>query len=194
MLSRPARLLVLLALTGIGRAAGAQLPAQSPFASPESAPVAPKPEQMLEFDGFATTSAGIAYVVHDKARKARAWLTLNRRDKDLGLLAKSYDPQQETLTVEQAGVVQTLPMRRARILSAGAPPVVRPLSFAPPVSAPPVVNPAQLPPATATATSARALEQVVADVQARRAAREQAAIQAAGAPAPTTVNRSTTAR
>jgi hypothetical protein len=174
MLPRSAAIpLLLLAVFGLGQVR-AQLPARSPFVFPEAAAETARREQVLEFDGFVSTPAGTEFIVLDKARKARAWLRLNQRNSDFDLVARKYDAENATLTVERGGGVEVLPMRRPKIISGGAPVPYRPVSVAPLPSTPP--------PTTAVA-SAQALEQVVADVQARRAAREQSAIQAAGAPA-----------
>lgn len=172
MLPRSAAIPLLFAgLCGVGQVC-AQLPARSPFVYPEAAVEAARREQVLEFDGFVGTPAGMEFIVLDKARKARAWLRLNQRNSDFDLVAKKYDPENATLTVERGGGVEVLPMRRPKIISGGAPVPYRPVSLAPP-SPTPAAPPAPV-------ASAQALEQVVADVQARRAAREQAAIQAAG--------------
>lgn len=165
--------LLLLVLGGPGQA-GAQLPARSPFVYPEAAVETIRREQVLEFDGFVSTSAGTEYIVLDKARKARAWLRLNQRNSDFDLVARKYDADNATLTVERGGGTEVLAMRRPKIVSGGAPVPYRPVSLPSPPSPPPAPN---------TPANAQALEQVVAEVQARRAAREQAASQAPGSQA-----------
>lgn len=150
--------------------AGAQLAAISPFlpaqASPGSAPTAGAP---LEYRGFSETGEGRRFRVVDPARKAGAWVRLNERDDDLGVVVKQHDADAETVTVEQQGRTFTLALHSSKIVSSGA---AMPNIAAIQQSIPPPPLPANNVPAQALQQSQ--LDAVAAAVAQRRAMREQA--------------------
>lgn len=167
------------ALGAVAPLAG-QLTAWSPFRFGPGVETAVEAPPALEFDGYLSGPRGLVFVVHDKTRKTRAWLTLHQRNADLDVIVKKHDAVGETLTIEHQGRTQVLPLRRARIAPAGP----RAMTTASPSSAavrPPAVPlaPTRTPPAGATS-----LQQIAAEIEARKLARERAAAQSRAANAP----------
>lgn len=168
---------LLLALLGgwAAHRAEAQLAAKSPFMPPAAgsgnAPTAGAP---LEFRGFIETGEGIQYRIFDPAKKTGAWVRLNERNPDWDVLVKQHDGAQKTLTIEHQGKTLTLAEREAKVVSSGtiaqaAPPIatVLPSNVPPAVTQAVVLNPTP-------ADEQKRLEAVAAEVQRRRALREQA--------------------
>ena len=162
-----------------------QLVAASPFqAPPGSGANQPTPGAPLEYRGYIETPEGTQYRVYDPARKAGAWVKLNQKNLDLDVVAKKFDDDRNTLTIEHQGKTLTLAERESRVVSSGAAVQAMPQPVAP---APPpmpaavtqsvVVNPTP-------ADEQRRLEAVAAEVARRRALREQATqqINPGGAP------------
>jgi hypothetical protein len=120
----------------------------------------------------------VQYRVFDPARKSGVWVKLNERNAELGVMAKQYDADRGTLTVEHEGKTLTLEERKAKIVSAGPvaqmmappPPAAPGGNMAPAVTQSVVVNPTP-------AEEQKRLEAVAAEVARRRALREQAASQ-----------------
>jgi len=172
-----------LAALAVG-SARAQLVTSSPFMPPQSAAAgAPTQNAPLQYMGFIQTpTEGVKYRLYEPASKKGSWVKLNERDSTFGVVAKQFDPDRKTLTVEQDGRALTLAEREGKIVSGGpaipmlgapAMPVIG--NAAPAVITQPVaVNPTP-------ADEQKRLEQVAQEVARRRALREQAA---PGGPAP----------
>jgi hypothetical protein len=164
-----------------GVPAMAQLANKSPFqpagAAAGGAPTAGAP---LEYRGYLEAGGERKYRIHDPARKAGTWVKLNELNAEFGVTAKKYDNDERTLTVEYQGKTITLAERQAKVVSSGAaaqappPPVVSTVPAA--VTQAVVLNPTP-------ADEQRRLDAVAAEVQRRRALREQAA-QQVGQPTP----------
>src|SRR3954462_14635960 len=91
--------------------AAAQLAANSPFMPPASANVAaPTQNAPVEYRGFIETPDGTLYRIYDQAKKG-FWVKLNEKSAESGVLAKKYDPDRRTLTIEQDGRTLTLEER-----------------------------------------------------------------------------------
>jgi hypothetical protein len=188
MVSRDLPLFCIAALGAVmvaGGVASAQLANTSPFqpagAASGSAPTAGAP---LEYRGYLEAGGGRQFRIHDPARKAGTWVKLNEPNTEFGVTAKKYDSDERTLTVEYQGKTVTLAERQAKVVSSGAaaqaapPPVASTVPTA--VTQAVVLNPTP-------ADEQRRLDAVAAEVQRRRALREQAAQQAgqpAAVPAP----------
>ncbi len=167
---------ILIAVADTGRAA-AQLAAASPFLPvPTTAGAATATMGApLEFRGVADTVDGVKFRVVDTGpKKSGAWVRLNERDPDLGVIAKQYDAASEMLTVEHQGRTLTLALHEAKVTSGG---VVPPnIPFAQTANPPPaaggvvVMGAANVAPA-----NQNQLDAIAADVARRRALREQAA-------------------
>ena len=175
------RLALLGGLLAAGRAP-AQLADKSPFLPPGAAPAGtPGGPGGLEFRGYLETKGGRLFRVHDPSRKLGVWVRLNEPNQELGFTAKQYDGQELTLTVEQQGKVFTLPERQSRVVSGMAPaapaPAVPVANVAPAVTQSVVLNPTP-------ADEQRRLDAVAAEVQRRRALREQSVQPAGPQPAP----------
>jgi hypothetical protein len=165
-----------------GVPATAQLATKSPFqpagAATGSAPTAGAP---LEYRGYLETGGAKQFRVHDPARKAGTWVKLNELNAEFGVTAKKYDSEERTLTVEYQGKTVTLAERQAKVVSSGAaaqampPPVPSTVPTA--VTQAVVLNPTP-------ADEQRRLDAVAAEVQRRRALREQAAQQVGQATPP----------
>jgi hypothetical protein len=156
---------VSVALTAVP--ARAQLPLRSPFLSAQSEMLGtPMQTVTLQYLGFMQTPAeGMKYRLYDTTKKIGGWVTLNERDTIFGVVAKQFDPERKMLTVEQDGRTLALTERELKITSAGV---------GPPISFTPAGNP-PLSAVEAIAASRKVLETTARDVEARRAAREQAA-------------------
>ena len=105
-----------------GVAARAQLVTTSPFLSPQNSRggTAPTVDAPLELRGVVELPDGTAFRVVDPARKIGAWLRLNERDPDLGVVVKQRDPENDTVTVEHQGRTFTLALHQAKVVSTGA--------------------------------------------------------------------------
>jgi len=119
----------------------------------------------LQYLGFMQTPGeGVKYRLFDIAKKVSGWVTLNERDATFGVVAKQFDPERKTLTVEQDGRTFALTERDSKVGAGG-------------VSTPVTLTPAGKPPLTAVQAmmeTRKVLEATARDVEARRAAREQA--------------------
>jgi hypothetical protein len=165
---------VLIAVAGAGRA-GAQLAAVSPFMPvPTTAGAATATMGApLEFRGLAGTADGVKFRVVDMGpKKNGAWVRLNERDPDLGVLAKQYDAAGEMLTVEYQGRTLTLALHEARVTSGGG--AVPTVAFVPPVNPPAAAGAVVVMGAANAPASQNQLDAIAADVARRRALREQA--------------------
>lgn len=182
------RCLAVLLLGGLScLALQAQAPSRSPFLPPQTGN-SPGPTQgaPLEFRGYVSTADGILYRVHDPAKKAGVWVKLNERNPDFDVVAKQYNTEGNTLTIEHGGRTLTLAVREAKVVSGGnaaqaAPPppvtTAQPANVAPAVTQSVVLNPTP-------ADEQRRLEAVAAEVARRRALREQATQQVTQSPQP----------
>lgn len=177
-----------LLLLAVGRVS-AQLAANSPFQPlPTSVPTAPVADSNLKYGGYIETPDGIQYRFSDSSRKGGTFVRLNQADPGLGVTVKQHDVRNNTVVVEYQGRTMTLAEPKSRIVSNGAPIGAMP---APPPSAnqPPPVATNMIPAVSQTASvvnptaadEQRRLDAVAAEVNRRRAMREQAAT---GAPAP----------
>jgi hypothetical protein len=172
---------VLLAGLAVAGPVAAQLADKSPFLpGGVAAAGAAGGSGSLEYRGFLETKGGRQFRLYDPARKLGVWVRLNEPNQELGVTAKRYDGHEATLTIEQQGKVVTLAERQSRVISGAAPaapaPVVAVPTVAPAVTQSVVLNPTP-------ADEQRRLDAVAAEVQRRRALREQAA-PAAPQPAP----------
>jgi len=168
--------------------APAQLAANSPFIPPAAAGASvPVTGGTIEYLGYMQTREGRLFRLYDPARKARVWARLNEPNAELGVVVKKHDADKGTLTIEHRGKVLTLEEPKAKVASGGAPvPQPPPVASTVPaaVTQAVVLNPTP-------ADEARRLDAVAAEVQRRRALRDQAAQQVnqgvtapVGAPAP----------
>lgn len=174
------RVLMLGCLLLLAGRAQAQLPVNSPFQPlPSSTASAAAPESTLKYGGYIRTSEGAQYRFTDSTRKAAAFVKMNQRDDALGVTVRRHDPESQTVTVEYQGRTQTLAEPKAKIVSAGASPAPLPVPLprpvAPSASAPSPAATQSVSAASNTSEEQRRLETVVADIQARRLAREQQA-------------------
>jgi hypothetical protein len=158
---------------------------RSPFLPPENAP-AEKTEEgaaALEFRGFVDVGGGKQFRLFDPAKKQGAWVRLNERSPEFEAVIRQHNEGEESVSVEHQGRTVTLTMRKAKIvadLSAPvAPPVIAPagpaITVTPAVTQSVMVNPSP-------ADEQRRLEAVAAEVNRRRALREQAMRQSTGQP------------
>ena len=150
----------------------AQLATTSPFMPPKSASTAaPTADAPLEFRGVAELPEGTAFRVFDPSRKTGAWVRLNERDPDLGVIVKQHDPAHDTVTVEHQGRTLTLALRQSKVASSGA--AMAPAVMMPPqMQVPTVASMAQTAPAAPLQQAQ--IDAVAAAVQQRRALRDQA--------------------
>lgn len=167
-----------------GGEARAQLAAKSPFIPAAGAvAAAPAAEQPLEFRGYMETGEGRRYRIYDPAKKAGFWVSLNQADKDLGVVAKQHDADQNTLAIEYQGRPLTLAMRKPKVVSSGNAAQAMPLPAAGAVQSnvPLAVTQAVVLNPT-PADEQRRLDAVAAEVARRRALRDQAAQQPVAVP------------
>lgn len=153
----------------------AQLAANSPFMPPASAGAsAPVSGGAIEYLGYMQTGEGRLFRLYDPARKARVWARLNEPNAELGVVVKKHDADRGTITLEHRGKVLTLEEPKAKVAAGGAPAPLPP----PPVASnvPAAVTQAVVLNPT-PADEARRLDAVAAEVQRRRALRDQAAQQ-----------------
>jgi hypothetical protein len=175
-------------LVGLPGIALAQLPRRSPFFSPQES-AAPKAEVPLEYHGFMHTSDGFQFRVHDPARRSGAFVKLNVNESDLRLIARSYDPENQTLTVEREGRVYTLPERKAKVRPTG-PLSVPGLSSSRPASDMPARVVAAVALNPTPAQERERLDAITAELNRRRALRAQAEVPATPSPpAPSPIQR-----
>jgi hypothetical protein len=136
----------------------------------------------LEFRGFVEVGGGKQFRLFDPAKKQGAWVRLNERSPEFEAVVRQHNEDEESVSVEHQGRTVTLAMRRAKIVAdvaapAAPPPGVAPagpaISVTPAVTQTVMVNPSP-------ADEQRRLEAVAAEVNRRRALREQAMRQAAG--------------
>jgi hypothetical protein len=170
-------------LCGVPESAFARLPARSPFHSPQETPAAPAAELPLEYHGYLHTADGFQFWVRDPARRSGAFVKLNVPESELRLVARNFDPEKSTLTVERDGRVFTLPERKAKVRLAGLPASPRPVAPRTGGDMPArvvesvVVNPSP-------AQEQARLDVIAAEINRRRGLREQAAQGAGPAPRP----------
>jgi hypothetical protein len=151
----------------------AQTAGSSPFMPPQAVTAQATQGAPIEYRGHIDTSEGVLYRVYDPSLKAGAYLKLNERDPNLDVVVKSHDADREMLTIEHHGRPLTLELRVAKIVSAGAPQMMMPM----PQPQQPNVSPAVIQSVVVNPTPAeeqKRLEAVAAEVQRRRALREQA--------------------
>jgi hypothetical protein len=138
----------------------------------------------LEFRGFVEVGGGKQFRLFDPAKKQGAWVRLNERSPEFEAVVRQHNEDEESVSVEHQGRTVTLAMRRAKIVAdvaapAAPPPGVAPagpaISVTPAVTQTVMVNPSP-------ADEQRRLEAVAAEVNRRRALREQAMRQSAGQP------------
>jgi hypothetical protein len=158
---------------------------RSPFLPPENSPVE-KTEAAaaaLEFRGFVDVGGGKQFRLFDPAKKQGAWVRLNERSPEFEAVIRQHNEGEESVSVEHQGRTVTLTMRKAKIVAdaaaAAPPPGVAPagpaITVTPAVPQSVMVNPSP-------ADEQRRLEAVAAEVNRRRALREQAMRQSAGQP------------
>ncbi len=171
LISRPL-LFASVLLTAVG--ARAQLATASPFMPPPGSPggAAPTADAPLEFRGVAELPNGLAFRVVDPAHKIGAWVHLNERDPDLGVIVKQHDPAHDTVTVEHQGRTLTLALHQSKVASSGA---VMPNALPQQMQVPTIAGMAQRPPAAPLQQAQ--IDAVAAAVAQRRALRDQAAQQ-----------------
>jgi hypothetical protein len=167
------RLLLASTLLAAG-VARAQLGTMSPFTPPKDSrgAAAPTADAPLEFRGVAEMPDGPAFRIVDPARKSGAWVRLNQRDSDLGLVVKQHDPERDTVTVEQNGRSFTLALRQSKVASSGAP-ATNAMMVPPQMQVPTIASMAQQGPPAAPLQQSQ-IDAVAAAVAQRRALREQA--------------------
>lgn len=174
-----------LCLVGFLRAAP-PIAARSPFLPPDNAPVekAGAGAATLEFRGFVDVGGGKQFRLFDPAKKRGDWVRLNERSPELEAVIREHNEGEESVSVEHQGRTVSLAMRKAKIVAdaavpAAPPPGVAPagpaITVTPAVTQSVMVNPSP-------ADEQRRLEAVAAEVNRRRALREQAMRQAAGQP------------
>jgi len=159
---------------------------RSPFLPPENSPVE-KTEAgaaSLEFRGFVDVGGGKQFRLFDPAKKQGVWVRLNERSSEFEAVIRQHNEGEESVSVEHQGRTVTLAMRKAKIVAdasapAAPPPSVAPagpaITVTPAVTQTVMVNPSP-------ADEQRRLEAVAAEVNRRRALREQAMRQSAGQP------------
>lgn len=158
-------------------AARGQLATVSPFMAPAGAGAsATTADAPLEFRGVAEMPDGPAFRVVDPARRRGAWVKLNERDTELGVMVKQHDPERETVTVEQQGRTFTLALHQSKVSSSGAAIMTTARMTPPPQMQVPTIAAMNVPPPAAPLQQAQ-LDAVTAAVAQRRALREQAAQQ-----------------
>lgn len=169
---RPVLFASILLATGVARA---QLATVSPFLPPSGSrgAAAPTADAPLEFRGVVELPDGPAFRVVDPARKTGAWVRLNERDPDLGVLVKQADAAHDTVTVEHQGRTFTLALHQSKIASAG-PAMVTAMAASPLTRVPVMTTTAQ--PLSVPLQQAQ-IDAVAAAVAQRRALRDQAAQQ-----------------
>lgn len=158
---------------------------RSPFLPPENAPVekAETGSAALEFRGFVDVGGGKQFRLFDPGKKKGDWVRLNERSPEFEAVIRQHNEGEESVSVEHQGRTVTLMMRKAKIVAdaaaPAAPPVAAPagpaISVTPAVTQSVMVNPTP-------ADEQRRLEAVAAEVNRRRALREQAMRQSAGQP------------
>lgn len=154
----------------------AQLAANSPFMPPAAAAAAAGAPAggTIEYLGYMQTGQGRLFRLYDPARKARVWAKLNEPNAELGVVVKKHDADKGTLTLEHHGKVLTLEEPKAKVAAGAAPalppPPPVPSNVPAAVTQAVVLNPTP-------ADEARRLDAVAAEVQRRRALRDQAAQQ-----------------
>lgn len=176
---------VLLAGLAVAGPVAAQLADKSPFLpGGVAAAGAAGGSGGLEYRGYLEAGGERRFRLYDPARKLGVWVRLNEPNQELGVTAKQYDGHEGTLTIDQQGKVVTLAERQSRVVTGAAPAAPAPVAAVPTV-APAVTQSVVLNPTPAD--EQRRLDAVAAEVQRRRALREQsapAAPQPAPAPAP----------
>lgn len=173
-------------LAGTLRAAP-PIASRSPFLPPENAPVEKNEAgpAALEFRGFVDVGGGKQFRLFDPAKKQGAWVRLNERSAEFEAVVRQHNEGEESVSVEHQGRTVTLTMRKAKIVAdvaaaappppAGIAPAGPAISVTPAVTQTVMVNPSP-------ADEQRRLEAVAAEVNRRRALREQAMRQSTGQP------------
>jgi hypothetical protein len=169
-------------LWGVPDNAFARLPVRSPFHSPQETAVAAVVELPLEYHGYLHTADGFQFWVRDPARRNGGFVKLNVPESELQIVARNFDPEKATLTVERDGRVFTLPERKAKVRLAGLPASPRPATARPGDMPARVVESVVVNP-TPAQEQVR-LDVIAAEINRRRGLREQAAKGASVAPRP----------
>ena len=120
-LTRPWLVVIAAGAMIIGTTARGQLPRRSPFESERQAAITPN-DLPLEYVGYIRTAAGLEFRLRDRPRKTAAFVRMNERVPDFDAVARSFDPESGTLTVEHLGRTFTLPEPKAKVRSAPPPP------------------------------------------------------------------------
>lgn len=148
--------------------AGAQtISTTSPFLprNGSAGPGAVTENSPLELRGILDASSNPLFGLYDPVKRQGGWVHLNETGKDFPATIRSYDAQNDAISVEYQGRVLNLALKTAKIETmqvAAQPPVPRPLNG----QAGPVVTSA---PAT---DNSRQMEAVAAEVQRRRLQRQ----------------------
>lgn len=141
---------------------------QSPFMPEGSAATAtPTENAPLELRGIVATKSGTLFALYDPTKRQSVWVGLNEQGSDY--VVKSYDANNDMVTVEYQGRSLTLPMKASKVESLG------PIAAAP-VPMPNMLRPGQPGPgmSPSPADEARRLESVAAEVRRRRMMRQAA--------------------
>jgi hypothetical protein len=167
----PGRLCWLLLMAGSARADTALMDA-SPFL-PAGASVAPvAAEGSIEFHGYLATGEGERFSIYNPATKTATWVGLNEAGRPFLVRAhKIVGSDTDQITVEYQGRTLVLALKAAKITAVTLPvmPAFGPPPFAPAPGAAPAVQ--GTPPALPAGAS---LDDWAAEVQRRRALRQQA--------------------
>ena len=178
----PTRLLCALCSLGFIHSVHAAISTESPFLPKNGqAMAAPTENTPIELRGVMAAPDGLRFAIYEPALQKGSWVKAN--ETGFGFVVRSYDAGKSAVTVDYQGRPQTLTLKEARFdgtvapapMMPGAPGQVRPAG---PGGAPAITaNPAE---------EAKRLEQVANEVRRRRAARQAATQNPAGAPAPAT--------
>lgn len=169
--SRSMLLLVMSATLGLtaGRASSQldSLLARSPFEQEKSSRPADAGNQSVEFRGVVEENGERIFSIRDTATNHSRWVTLNDTSSDL--VVKSYDAEALTVSLEQNGRTLSLALKSGpRIAQQNVPQPMPRMSAA-------NGQPNQIMPASAAqGPDALRMQQMTAEIQRRRAARQQA--------------------
>ncbi|HEU5081274.1 MAG TPA: hypothetical protein VFT72_18825 [Opitutaceae bacterium] len=151
---------------------------RSPFMSDSGATTAaPTENAPLELRGIVTTKSGPLFGLYDPTKKQSVWAGLNEQGSDFTV--RSYDANNDIVTVDYQGRTLNLPLKAAKVESLGAIPN--------PALVGNMNRPGQPPSPALTASpqdEARRLEGVAAEVRRRRMMRQAAAQQNGAGPQP----------
>lgn len=184
--SRSILLLVMSATLGLtaGRASSQldSLLARSPFEPAKSSQPADTGNQSVEFRGVLEENGERIFSIHDTVTKHSRWVTLNDTGGDL--VVKSYDAETRTVSLEQNGRTLALALKSGPRIAQQNIPQPMPRTSG---------QPSQIMPSgAAQGIDPLRIQQMTAEIQRRRAARQQPPLVPApngmprtGAPVPT---------